>query len=262
LGTIDHIWGYASSPVPYRDTFIQYVGPGTKVSIAALDKKTGKTKWQRELPDAQANKPGQFFGAWGTPLLRKNGGRDELILGLPKRVLAIDPATGKDLWTCDGLGPLVYTNPLTSGDYVCVMSGYHGTALAVKAPAGVSGDLTPNRLWTSPRKPPQRIGSGVAIGDHVYILNEPGIATCIRIQTGETVWKERIGKGNSWGSMSLVGDRIYVTNTQGQTLVVDPSPNFKLLATNPLGELTRGSPAFSDGQVFIRTYKHLWCIGE
>ena len=262
LGTIDHIWGYSSSPVPYRNTFIQYVGPGTKVSIVALDSKTGKTIWQRQLPDAEAKKPDQFLGAWGTPLLRKNRTRDELILGLPKKILSIDPATGEDQWNCTGLGPLVYTNPLASGDMVFAMSGYHGAAIGVKVPAGASGDITSKRIWTSQKKPPQRIGSGIAVDQHIYILNEPGIATCIRMDNGEEVWKERVGKGNSWGSMSLVANRIYVTNTLGQTLVLAPSPKFKLLATNPLGEMTRGSPAFSDGKVFIRTYKHLWCIGE
>ncbi len=263
LGTIDHIWGYASSPVPYKDTFIQYVGPGTKVAIAALDKKTGKTRWRRELPQAQAKAPKQFFGSWGTPLLRNNGDRDELLLGLPGNLLALDPATGKDLWHCKGLGPLVYTNALASGETVCAMSGYHGPAIAVNAPAGASGNLTGRRLWSSSRKPPQRIGSGVAIGPHVFILNEPGIATCIEIRTGKELWKARLGQGNSWGSMNLVGDRIYVTNTLGQTLVLAPNPEkLELLATNPLGEMTRGSAAFSDGQVFLRTYKQLWCIGK
>ena len=262
LGTIDHIWGYASSPVPYKDTFIQYVGPGTHVSITALDRKTGRTKWRRELPDGQAREPKQFFGAWGTPLLRKHQDRDELIIGLPKHVLAINPSTGKNLWTCQGLGPLVYTNPLASGDKVFAMSGYHGAAIGIRVPADASGDITANRLWTSSRKPPQRIGSGIAVDGHIYILNEPGIATCIRMDTGEPVWKERIGKGNSWGSMRLIGNHIYVTNTQGQTLVLAPTPRFKLIATNPLGEITRGSPAFANGQVFIRTYEHLWCIGE
>jgi outer membrane protein assembly factor BamB len=145
---------------------------------------------------------------------------------------------------------------------VFAMSGYHGAAIGVKIPAGASGDITTRRIWTSQKKPPQRIGSGIAVNRHIYILNEPGIATCIRMDNGKEVWKERVGKGNSWGSMSLVANRIYVTNTLGQTLVLAPSPKFKLLATNPLGEMTRGSPAFSDGKVFIRTYKHLWCIGE
>ena len=63
--------------------------------------------------------------------------------------------------------------------------------------------------------------------------------------------------------MNLVGNRIYVTNTAGQTHVIAPNPErLELLATNSIGEMTRASAAFSDGQVFIRTYNHLWCIGD
>ena len=263
IGTIDHIWGYAASPVDYKNTIIQYIGPGTKVAIAALDKVTGETRWRRELSKAQAKAPKQFFGSWGTPQLRSSGGQYELIVALPENLIAIDPDTGNDLWNCRGLGPLVYTNPLVSGETVCAMSGYHGPALAVKVPVGVKGDLTSKRLWKSSRKPPQRIGSGVAFKKHIYILNEPGVAACIEIDTGKETWKERLGTGNSWGSMNLVGNRIYVTNTTGQTHVIAPNPErLELLATNSIGEMTRASAAFSDGQVFIRTYNHLWCIGD
>jgi outer membrane protein assembly factor BamB len=78
---------------------------------------------------------------------------------------------------------------------------------------------------------------------------------------GKDVWgKERIS-GASWGSLVAAGGRLYVTNQAGETLVLAASPEFKLLARNPLGERTLASPAVSDGEIFIRTYKHLWCIG-
>jgi hypothetical protein len=62
--------------------------------------------------------------------------------------------------------------------------------------------------------------------------------------------------------MVLVGDKIYVTNTGGDTLIFKASPQFELIASNPLGELVRGSIAISNGDLFIRSYEHLWCIGE
>ena len=85
---------------------------------------------------------------------------------------------------------------------------------------------------------------------------------CIEIATGKIEKQERIGTGGNWGSLALVGERLYVTNTGGQTLVLTAKKDFKVLATNSVNEMTRGSPAFSDGQVFLRTHKTLWCFGK
>jgi outer membrane protein assembly factor BamB len=104
-------------------------------------------------------------------------------------------------------------------------------------------------------------------GGHVYILNTEGIAECIELQTGKSLWQERAsGKGaksSSWSSMVLVGDNIYVLNQSGDTVIIKANPKFEIVAVNALGnELTNASHAFSDGEVFIRTHEHLWCIGE
>jgi hypothetical protein len=63
--------------------------------------------------------------------------------------------------------------------------------------------------------------------------------------------------------MVLSGDRIYVLNQGSDTIVLRASPKFEVLATNPLGDgMTNSSVAVSDGELFIRTQKHLWCIGQ
>ena len=47
----------------------------------------------------------------------------------------------------------------------------------------------------------------------------------------------------------------------GVTVVIEPNPKeCKVLAENKIGELTRASLAISDGQVFQRTYEHLYCF--
>jgi outer membrane protein assembly factor BamB len=121
------------------------------------------------------------------------------------------------------------------------------------------------RLWHIP-KTRQRIGSGVISGQHIYILDDPGIAECIELGTGKTVWEERLkgqgAKSDSWSSMVLCGERIYVSNQSGDVFVLRASPKFELLAANALAETTMSSPAVSDGEIFIRTHRALWCIGE
>jgi hypothetical protein len=62
--------------------------------------------------------------------------------------------------------------------------------------------------------------------------------------------------------MVLSGDRIYVLNQNSDTVVLRASPKFEVLAINALGDgLTNSSIAVSNREIFIRTYKHLWCIG-
>jgi outer membrane protein assembly factor BamB len=182
------------------------------------------------------------------------------VLGLPKQLVAYEPDTGKEIWRCKGLGPLIYGNPLLCGDTIVCMAGYHGAAIAVKD--GGQGDVTESRrLWINGTAIPQRVGSGVVVGEHIYILNDSGAAQCIECKTGKEVWNKKI-TGSSWSSMSYAGGMLYVTDMQGATQVFAAGTTLQLPQSNPLKELTRASPAFSDGQIFIRTYENLYCIGK
>jgi outer membrane protein assembly factor BamB len=265
-----HIWGSAASPVIYRDLCILNFGPGEGTRLIALDLKTGSKVWERDEPggDSGEKKSDQdkavWIGSWTTPVVAAVNGRDELLMSFPKRVCAFEPKSGKEIWTCSGLNPLVYTSPLYADGIVVGMGGFGGMALAVKADG--MGDVTAtHRLWHHPRTR-QRIGSGVIAGGHIYIHTDPGFAECWELDTGKLVWEERL-KGPAantvcWSSMVLAGDRLYVMNQGGDTFVLRASPKFELLATNSLGERTLSSHAPSNGEIFIRTYKSLWCIGQ
>lgn len=270
LGKQAHIWGNASSPMLHGQLCILNFGPGERTFLIAVNKKTGDTVWQKDEPggDSGEKKPGQdkaeWIGSWSTPIVINVDGHEELIMSLPRRVVAFSPGTGQELWTCRGLNPLVYTSPLYADGIVVAMGGFGGSALAVRA--GGHGDVTEShRLWQIP-KTKQRIGSGVIHEGHIYILNDPGVAECFELKTGKLVWEERLkgrgAKSDSWASMVLSEDRLYVVNQSGDAFVLKASPKFEVLAANPLGETTISSPAVSGGDIFIRTYKSLWCIGE
>jgi outer membrane protein assembly factor BamB len=149
-------------------------------------------------------------------------------------------------------------SPLAAADGVIVsLSGYMGPGLALRG--GGQGDVTAtHRLWRHEHAP-QRIGSGVIAGEHLYLVNEPGVAECLELKTGATVWKERLGQ-TTWSSLVLAGDRIYAPDQEGDCAVFRAAPRFEFLARSSLGELTRASFAVSRGEVFIRTDKHLWCF--
>jgi outer membrane protein assembly factor BamB len=262
VGKMEHIWGNASSPILYDNLAILWCGPGERQVLLAVDKKTGETVWEHQEPGGKSGLAGakDWIGSWSTPIVVPVEGRDQLILSVPEKLKGFDPRTGKELWSCDGLGKLVYTSAVVSDGVIVTMSGFHGPAMAVRT--GGKGDCTAtHRLWRHPPGNPQRIGSAVVLGEHIYILNDPGTFQCLELKTGKQVFSERLSS-TSWGSLVATGDRLYVTNQAGQTFVLAASPEFKKIATNALEERTMSSIAVSDGELFIRTYKHLWCIGK
>jgi outer membrane protein assembly factor BamB len=267
LGKCEHIWGNAASPILYGDLMILNFGPGERTFLIALDKKTGKDVWKVEEPGGKLGGKGQaeWLGSWSTPVIAASDGHDELVMSWPGVVKAYNPHSGELLWTCKGLEKdsapdrLVYTSPLAQSGVVVAMAGYGGPSLAVRM--GGRGEVTStHRLWRVTQGP-QRIGSGVVVDEHIYMVNEPGTAQCIELKTGKALWTERVGPG-AWGSLVHADGRLYVTNVEGETLVLAVSPKFEILSRNPLKERTLSSLAISDGMIFIRTYEHLWCIGK
>jgi outer membrane protein assembly factor BamB len=271
LGAQRHIWGNGASPVLHNDFCYLNFGPGARTFLIALDKKTGETRWKHDEPGGDSGETAEgstakpsWVGSWSDPIVRHVGERDELFMTFPNRVCAFDPATGKELWTCAGLNPLVYTSPLFVNGIVVAMGGFGGMALAVKA--GGSGDVTStHRLWHQPRTK-QRIGSGVIHDGHIYILNDPGVAECFELESGKLVWEQRLKgpgpTGQNWSSLVVADGKCYGMNQGGDGFVFRASPQFELLATNSLGEKTNASFALSNGEIFIRTDKGLWCIAR
>jgi len=267
----EHIWGpNAASPVPWRGALFIHAGPGPVTRLFAVNRESGEILWQRELAEEASENAEQFKGSWATPLLVERDGLGELLLGLPDHLKSFDPATGEERWSVVGLGDLSYSNVLVGGDKAVYLCGFGGPGIGIRLPApGQSGDLTDEvRLWADPPKGqnqnPQRIGSGQIVGDYLYLLNEPGVVQCLRVDSGESVWRERLSE-KSWSSMNLVGGKLYVNEKNGSTYVIDPDPSgLKLVSTNSLApnQHTNASLAFAGGRVYQRTDQYLYAFGE
>lgn len=258
LGKFTHIWGNASSPVVHGDRVIVHCGPGERAFVVALDKQTGKTVW--EVPSVPG-KADAFLGSWSSPRLLRDAGQDLLLVAKPKALVALDPTDAKEIWSCAGLTDLVYTTPLVGEGAVVAMSGYHGKALAVKL--GGRGDVTSERrLWITPdgKKEQQRVGSGIVRGGKVIMVNEPGTLEVIDLASGESQPRERVC-GTTWSSLVLADGKFYIVDQKGTTVVFQAEPKLEIVSRNPLNETTNASLAVSDGHLYLRTYKHLWCIG-
>jgi outer membrane protein assembly factor BamB len=262
LGKLTHIWNNASSPVLYDNLVILWCGPGERNFLVAVDKTTGQKVWQHNEPDGKRD---EYAGSWSTPVVAKVNGQDELIVLVSKKVKGFDPKTGTERWSCSGLGPLVYTSPAVSADGIVVaFAGYGGAALAVRA--GGKGDVTEtHRLWVHNKGNPQRIGSPVIIGEHCYLVSESGQAHCFELKTGKNLWEDAKLDQQTWSSLIATADgKLLVSSFTGDTFVLEASPKFNQIAKNTFGSMERvnASVTISDGELFIRSSRHLWCIAE
>jgi outer membrane protein assembly factor BamB len=260
LGRFDHMWGNASSPILYEDLVILNVGPGLRAFVIALDKQSGQERWRREIPEMVSQASDDLRGSWSTPIIARAAGRDQVVISLPTRLVALDPLNGSDIWSSEGLGELIYSSPLSSERAVVAMSGHHGPTLAVR-PVGRDDVTESHRLWIHDERPPQRVGTGMIVDQYLFVVNEPGIAWCLELLTGEILWKQRLGSAGSWSSLSLADGRLYVNDLEGTTHVFAPDETeCTVLARNSLEEPTRASLAFAGGQIFARTLRSLYCL--
>lgn len=286
LGRQSHQWGYAASPVLSGDLCYLNFGPGERSFLIALDKRTGKTVWQYHAPRIGAEAKWEEFGgeagfgerpdapklsevagSWGTPLIVRAGAHEELVVPFPMRLMAFAPNTGAPLWTCTGPNIGAYSSPFCGGGIVCLnASGLSNTIVAVRP--GGQGDVTAtHRLWIQRSGHGKTcLGAGVIYKGHFYQVNMTGFVECRVIETGEMLWEERLtgtgARNASWSAPVLAGDRLYAANQNADVFVLRAGPKFECLATNSIGgEPMNASLAVSDGEIFIRTDKRLWCIG-
>lgn len=267
LGEFRHQWGYAGSPVIYKDRVFLNCGPGATIFMGCFDLESGADRWRTEEPqegDGQKRPDGAPTGSWATPVVVRVGNADQLLCSMPTRVVAYNVDSGDIIWYCEGLrsrkGNLAYSSPVIGKDMAIALGGYSGAGMGFRL--GGRGNVTQsNQLWRS-EPIPQSIGSGVIVDGYFYVPDAgPGTIRCLNAMTGDVVWTDRAAGDNHWGSIILAEGRCYVTNQSGKTVVFKPNPGrFELLATNSLDDSSNSTPAISNGQIFIRTDGHLWCI--
>jgi len=251
LGKFAHMWGYGSSPILHGDRVILNCGPGSRTFLIALDKKTGQTLWQADEAGGSDTK---WIGSWCTPVVLKVDGKDQVLVAYPDRVKAYDPGTGKALWSCEGLGKLVYADVVVA-DGIGVATGEDeaGNCIGFR----VGGE----RLWSRPRA--MEVGTGAIVDGHLWTVDNNGFVHCTEAATGKEVLKDRLPGGAAWSSIVAAGKRLYVTSRSGDTVVFAPDPKkFEAQTVNKLGEPTNSTPALSDGEIFLRTSQALYCVGE
>jgi outer membrane protein assembly factor BamB len=257
FGILDNYHGPAGSPLLYKDRIFIFQdanpAPGQTAFVGAFDKLTGKQIWMT---------PRRETVGWGTAVMINTGERDELVISSQYRVAAYDPDRGNELWTVQGNTYEVIPTPVVGHGLLFASSGRAGPTIAIRP--GGSGDVTRTHVaWSSPRGSPF-VPSGILVGDLLYLVNDmQSILTVYEAATGKLAYQSRLGVAMREGfsaSPVHVNGKIFFTNDDGQTFVVEAGNTFKLLRVNELGEQTLASPALVDGTWYWRTATSLRAI--
>lgn len=252
VGGFSSVHGFCSSPIPYQDTIIVNCDQDGDGYMLAMDRKTGAERWRVERP----NKTRSYCA----PLIRQAGGRTQLVLSGSKSIASYDPASGKLIWTIDGPTDQWVASPVYSekANLFFITGGFPDHhLLAIKPDSTGNITDTPQIVWHG-RQGVAYVPSPIAAGDWFFITDDRGFAHCFDALTGAERWEERFGRQHA--SIVSAEGLLYFLNDAGECRVVKASDKFELIATNPLGESTYASPAFSDGQIFLRSDRNLFCI--
>ncbi|MBY0457244.1 MAG: PQQ-binding-like beta-propeller repeat protein, partial [Gemmataceae bacterium] len=225
---------------------------GQSAYLVALDRKTGEEKWRIDRPNK--------LRSYCPPVLVEAGGRKQLVLTGSKCVASYDPDTGKQLWIVDGPTEQFVSSVVLHDGVLLLTAGFPQHWVMAINPTG-TGNVTRTHVLWSKKGEGGYVPSPVAHDGKLFLVDDAGVASCWDVKTGKELWKERLSGKKHHASAVCADGRVYLTSDEGVTFVLKAGAEYDPLAKNPLGEPVFASPALSDGDIFIRGSKHLWCIG-
>jgi len=255
-------WGSASSPIIWKDLVILQCDTQADSFIVALNANTGETVWKTERDE---------LPSWGTPTIALTSQGEELITNASHFIRGYDPRTGKELWRLGKSSKLTAPTPVFADDVVVVASGRGPERPIFVVKAGARGDLTlPDGKTSSDAIVWSRTGRGsymptpLIYRGILYVLNNGGVFDAYNLKTGAELYRQRlpvVGDGFSASPVAADG-KIYLSNEDGDILVVAAGEKFTHLGTNSLGELLMATPALSEGVMYVRTAQSVFAIGR
>jgi outer membrane protein assembly factor BamB len=252
-GQFDSHWGFAHSPVLLDDKVL-VACCGIKAGfIAALGRVDGKEVWR-----VDPKRLGQAFSA---PFVREMAGRVQMIVPANTVVTSYDPKDGRPLWTTDGPSKEFIATPVYNEKAGLLLCGSSWNAQIVVAirPDG-EGNVTKEKVVWQTKEGAPYVPSPIAVGDYFLTASAKKELCCYEAASGKVLWKQE-GVGLHHASPVAVGGLVYFLNDDGVIHVVKAGPKYELTAKNELGEPTYASPAISRGQIFLRSFSNLYCIG-
>jgi outer membrane protein assembly factor BamB len=261
-GAFSSVHGYCSSPIIFEDKLIINGDHDGDAYIVALDRQSGDTLWKTPRENRTRS--------YCTPIIRDIAGRTQMVLSGSKCVASYDPHDGSQHWIIDGPTEQFVASLVYSHDLLFVTGGFPDHHVLTIKPSGKGNVSKSHVAWHHTGKLASYVPSPIAVGDYFLVASDEGMGTCLDIRTGEIQWSKHMSRHFS-ASLVTAGGLVYFLDDFGVTQVVKPGKEFEVVATNSLLDPTSNdaekdtcsaSPAISQGQIFIRSDKTLYCIGK
>ncbi|MFN3189019.1 MAG: PQQ-binding-like beta-propeller repeat protein [Aureliella sp.] len=261
-------WGTSSSPVLHETSLFLQIDNQVQSFLVALDKLTGEEVWRIDRDESSQ---------YSSPFIWKNSERTELIVG-GMHFRSHDPNSGEMLWEIDMNKGRASATPVAVGDRLFVGNEFRnrggsddggGRLLAIKP--GATGRLAPPSEgesgpyveWRMDKSGIQMASPTYCGGNLYFFERRSGIVRCVDVQTGRLEYQKRVNGARAfWASPWTDQKHLYALDANGNTHVIAPGDEFKVVAVNKLDQQAWGTPALSNGKIFIRTVDNLYCIAE
>ena len=251
VGAYSERYGYGSSPTISGQTLIVAADSKADGYLVALNRETGEEVWRAVRPK---------MPSYGPPVVASfKTGRQIIVQG--NRVAGYDPKSGRELWNCKAPAKATACTLCFDDRRVYSTGGYPERGLYSIVADG-SGDVTESHIrWRHERKSSSAYVPSPLLADgRLYVVSDDGIATCFRAEDGHVFWTKRLGGGFS-ASPVLTGEYVIAPNEAGKIFVFKASEEYEPVAENDMQEGIMASPVVCGGRLYLRTIKHLYCIG-
>ncbi|CAN5295349.1 PQQ-like beta-propeller repeat protein [soil metagenome] len=260
LGEFKSQHGPGSSPIAYKNkVFVAFDQDGA-AEVLAFDSASGKELWRA------SREP--FRACYSVPfMLEKAGTPAQLIVGSTAGVTSYDPDAGSVNWDFTSWPwlktPLrTVASPIVANGLIVANSGDgSGERNTVAFRPDGRGKLDNTAVLWSKTKMYPYVPNLLAQGEHLYFVNDAGIAGCAVAKTGEIVWSQRLA-GNFSSSPVLIDGKVYAVSETGATFVFQAAPKYQLLGKSSIDEGVIASPAVARRRLYIRGRDSLYCFGD
>jgi len=255
-------WSYRESPLVDGAQVICTPG-GEHATLVALDKLTGKTIWQSQVP-------GHPQAAYASAIAIDFDGRRQYVQFTQKGLVGIAASDGKFLWRYDrpaNTHGINCSSPIYHDGLVFASSAYAAGGGLVKLGKDANGDVEPSEVYFT-RKMQNHHGGMILFDGCLYGAsggNEGGSLVCLDFPTGNVLWDTRAaGHSVPKGSLAFADDRLYYRTEKGLMLLIEPSPK-QYLERGRFQQPDRSSqpdwthPVIANGKLYLRDQDLLLC---